>query len=508
MAAINKLTTSLKVSVATLGLIGALNQNALGADVSLLGTIDTTSSGKVSTAKMLKKGTIKSGLFIDSGSYAVPLKDFSPEDTQLSTSNDKLLKGSNKSSLFIGYGLFDWLELHLGIRSTTDDINSDNRKEFFQRFDQGGYYEQNVSAAESGFSYAGSLFSAKFLALDLGNLKFGVSGFVEQGIGSEGEYSASKSENYKFGYLGLVTYGYKDFGQVNFNVGYRSRSAEEVGGKHIGNEVFSKASVMYHITKRWGVYSSLESRAIKVAKTTDYDKSGYLNYSHETEVASQLGVTGYAFQNYKVDAYVGGGLESQTSVGNSERYFGLSLTVPLFKSENDNLRPQYVVDPSAKNSKEKEFKQVDSKINDDDVYSDVSNKPSIKNKLEKDIKKKKKSLREQYPEMYGDEPLYDLSGTDDDFERAKKRKKNKKSKTDETVDIDKEIEKFKEQDRRKEALEDTPYYTDDERRDQFSSYKKEKLRAEREVADKLKKELGASEYVITDEDANWTGLED
>ena len=223
-----------------IGFFGLSLGQVYGADVSLIGTMDTTSSGKVSTAKMLKKGHLKTGLFVDSSAFAVPLKDFSPKDSDLAISNDKLLKAANRTSLFVGYGLYDWMELNLGIRSTTDDINSAERKEFFQRFDQGGYYERDTSGAEAGLSYAGSILSAKFLALDLGNLKLAVSGFMEEGIGDEGKYSASKSEGYKFGYYGLFTYGYKDLGQVNLNLGYRSRKAEEVGGNHIGNEFFSR----------------------------------------------------------------------------------------------------------------------------------------------------------------------------------------------------------------------------------------------------------------------------
>lgn len=501
MAATNK--KIIKNSLKALALFGLLNQNALAADVSFLGTLDTTSSGKVSTAKMLGKGTIKTGVFMDASSYAVPLKSFSPEDSNLSLSNDKLLENANKTSLFVGYGLFDWLELSLGLRSTTDEISDSNRKEFFQRFDHGAYYEKNVDGAESGFSYAGSIFSAKFLAYDGGNFKLGVAGFIEEGVGHEATYSASKSESMKVGYMGLATYGYKDLGQVNLNIGYRSRKAEEIGGSHIGNEVFAKTSLMYHINKRWGVYSTLESRSIKVAKTTEYDKNGYLDYDSEIETLSQLGVTGYLYDNYKMDAYVGGGLSSQTSVGNSERYFGLSISVPLYKESQQRA---FVAVPVNSEQAPADTEQAVSEksVNDDDIYGIDNSKPNKKKALENKIAKEKKQKKpEEYPEMAGDVD-YNFTGTDDDFEKAKR--KSAKTKKEKVVDIDREIEKYKKLDALKEKKENAPKYSLEDRRNRYREYMKEKRAAEQKIAEKLQKELGA-EYTITDEDANWTGLE-
>ena len=329
MAAEHKIINKVKKTLPAVGLLGLLGSPVYAADVGLIGTVDVTSSGKVSTAKMLQQGKLKTGLFIDSSAYAVPLKNNAPGDSELKLSNDKLLESSNKTSLFVGYGVFDWLELNLGVRATTDSISDSNRQEFFQRWDFGAYYDRDTSGAESGMSYAGSIINVKGMVYDAGNLKMGVSAFFEEGVGGAGEYSASKSADFKLGYQGLVSYGYKDLGQVNLNVGYRSRKAEEIGDKHIGNEIFYKTSLMYHITKRWGAYTSLEGRGVKVAETENPDSKGYLKYEHKHEMASQIGVTGYVYKNYKMDVYLGGGLDTKNSIGTSERYFGLSLSVPF-----------------------------------------------------------------------------------------------------------------------------------------------------------------------------------
>ena len=91
MVAKNTYLKTIIASVSALSLLGGVAGLSYGADVSMIGTVDVTSTGKVSTSKMLPKGTLKSGVFIDSSSYAVPLKTFSPDDSELRNSNDKLL---------------------------------------------------------------------------------------------------------------------------------------------------------------------------------------------------------------------------------------------------------------------------------------------------------------------------------------------------------------------------------------------------------------------------------
>ena len=266
----------------------------------------------------------------------------------------------------------------------------------------------------------GSIFTAKFLAYDKGNFKLGASGFIEEGIGDEGDFSASRSSQYKLGYMGLLSYGYKNYGQVNLNVGYRSRKAEEVGDKHIGNEYFYRTSLMYHITKRWGAYGTVEGRNIRVADTSNPDSDGYLDYKYEHEMASQIGVTGYVYQNYKMDAYVGGGLSTEDSVGVSERYFGLSLTVPLMggskstfvtksrilDSDEDSHKATVEKQASKKSKKLKKTRKVKKPTtnSDDEIYSVDSDTPSKKDIYEKQIadenaaKKKKKTKKK--PSLY------------------------------------------------------------------------------------------------------------
>lgn len=501
------------------------------ADVSLIGTVDATSTGRISSAKMLGQGALKSGLFIDSSAYAVPMQTLAPANTQIAGSKDKLLQNSNKTSLFFGYGLYDWVEFHVGVKSTTDEISSSNRKEFFQRFEDGTYFERDTSSAESGASYAGSIFTTKFLAYSAQNLRLGVAGFIEEGVGSEGDISASKSRDYKLGYMGLLTYGYKHYGQINFNLGYRSRKAEELGGVHIGNESFAKTSIMYHINKRWGAYATVETRSIKVAQSEKPDSSGYLSYDQKLETASQIGFTGYAYKNYKVDLYVGGGLSNQLEVGNSERYFGLGVAVPLMpKNSSKSLSSENRTNSDAKNQKntstvndqnqnskvdkdntEKfipyENQVEDGKYNDDAIYSidprDKINQPKNSMPEEKIVENPDQDPYAAYPEMNVKDPKYQFEDKDDDFKRAQRRQKLEDKRK--TVDIDDEIKKLQE----KEAVAEKKVerkISQQDRKAQYEAYKAARADAERKVKKKLKKELGP-DYEVTEEDTNWTGLE-
>lgn len=463
-----------------------INTEVFSADMSFVGSIDTTSTGKVSTGKLLKKGHLKASLFIDSSAYGVPLNKFAIKGSYLAGIKDKLLTKSNRTSLFVGYGVFDWMELDLGLRATTDEIDDNRRLEIFQRHEEGEFFERDVSASKSGNTFAGSVLTAKFMVLNRENLKLGMAGFFEEGSGEKARYSASLSESAKIGYMAILSYGYKSFGQATANIGYRSRRAEEIGGKHIGNEIFSRFSAMYHLTQRWGAYTTIELRNIKVADTLKPDSAGYLDYKSEIETASQLGVTGYLYKNYKMDAYVGGGLNTQSSVGNSERYFGLSLTVPIIGSQKRGIKDSLT---------QKNDKKILEKIN----------KKKHKNDKKADKKRnRKKDPLADYPEMKKPSKLFEIQSNSNDFSKAKrnwlKRPKGK------TVDLDKEVEKYKKKDAMDEAREEAPKYSLQERRENYKRYLIEKKKTEKEVSKRLQRELG--DFEITKEDANWTGLED
>jgi len=311
-----------------------LQGTARGADVLPVGTLDTTATGKVSSTRLLKPGELKASTQIDGSSYIVGLGQFASEGSGLkSLGDEKLASSANRFSIFTGYGLTDWMDFHIGVRSSSEKMNSDVRRKFYLD----GSIEGNLSSSGGGFS--GAVASTKFHLLSWKDLKVAGLAFYESGVGDVAWNSVTRSERDKLGLAILSSYSFPSFGQILANVGYRSRKAEEVGQLYLGNETFFKVSGNYHITPRIGTFLTIDSRQIRVADEKNPNRDGWLQYKNTSELAMELGVTGYVYGNYRMTGFIGGSAQKKAAAGSPERTFGLSLIVPILSpgSKGDSL---------------------------------------------------------------------------------------------------------------------------------------------------------------------------
>ena len=383
------------------------------ADVLPVGSLDSTSTGKVVSAKVLKKGDLKGATHYEGGAFILPLGKFASEGSGLKGFGDqKLVKSVSRIGAFVGYGATNWMEFNLGLRGSSESMNSSQRRDFYLD----GAREGSVQA---GGGFDGIVLSSKFELLDQDSFKLSTMAFYEGASAQRSWQSVSKSEKDKLGMLLTGSYSIKSLGVVTANLGYRSRKAEEVGALYIGNESFARISGLYFINPRLGAFLTLDSRSIRVADETKPNFEGYLDYRSQTEISSEIGLSAYVYENYRVTGFIGGGLPSKSAVGTPERSFGLSLTMPLMYGKKYNAefaeRPKVEVDEPTKD----EASEV--QIEASSIGKEVKNPGSVQ-KSSGSVTPPKSDISSQdpeYPEMNGDgKNLYDDTKVPDDFKEA------------------------------------------------------------------------------------------
>lgn len=523
----NKITIGGLAAVVCQGLIFA--GVSLGADTSFFGPADSSATGRVSAPNMLGKGGLSSGLFIDGGAYSTSTTKYAPSDAS-SEKQGSLVESSMKATVFTGYGFSNWFELHLGVKASGDKISAGNRKEFFKTFDGSEFKTVDGAEKDFGTSFGGVILSGKFSLIDRGQFKSGLVVFAENGVGSKAATTTDKSENVKLGLMGIGSYQITSSGTLGLNLGYRSREAEEVGGYHLGNEYFYRMNYLHTFSNQYAGYTTFEGRNVRVARSDKPDSNGYLDYSSQTELAAQFGLTTTFANKYKVDVYLGSGLSNFTGIGNKERYYGLGLSVPILdgmssgstslsdtrkKSKKKGLKTKKSTKAEKSPKKEEPIdldkiygNSLKDTYDDGEVYGGLKD-PEKKREV-RGVKKapvKKEDPAKYYPEMQASDPDFNKlvpAKKDSDFERAQKRQKAAAKKA--RFDLDDQIRTLRENARKSEKQSVKRKISLEERRARHAEYIKAKREAEKKMKRKLRRELG-SDYEITEEDANWTGLD-
>ena len=386
---------------------------ANAADILPVGSLDTTSTGKVSGTKLLKAGELKGASQYEGGAQLLNASRASSEASGLKSLGDqKLVKSVNRFGLFVGYGITEKIEFNLGVRGSSESINSNQRRDFFLD----GSREGSVG---TGSGFDGVVLSSKFEILSIDSLKVASLLFYEGPAGEKAWQSFTRSEKDKLGFALLGSYAFKSIGMISANIGYRSRKAEEVGAIYIGNETYTKLSGLYYVTPRVGAFVSLDRRSIRVADETKPNANGYLDYRNQIENAAELGITGYVYKNYRLSAFVGGSITPKSSFASPEKSYGLSLVVPLNSSsslQQEVVRKASKPEPEVDEPTEKEASQVE-------VQVDGKSNPSGVKTAEPKTTPPQPSSNEgaEYPEMeMGARAVDDGIDSTDDFNEVKK----------------------------------------------------------------------------------------
>jgi len=475
----------------------SLCNQARAADILPVGSIDTTSTGKVSATKLLKAGELKGSSQYEGGSQLLAAERSASEASGLKKLGDKkLIKSVHRMGLFVGYGITSRIELNLGLRGSSEALNSSQRRDFLLD----GAREGSVG---SGGGFDGVVLSSKFDIYSIDSLKLGSLIFYEGPAGEKAWQSFTRSEKDKYGFAAMGSYAVKSIGLISANIGYRSRKAEEVGAIYIGNETYTKLSGLYYITPRVGAFVSWDRRSIRVADETKPQASGYLDYRSQIESSSELGVTGYIYKNYRLTAYVGGNISPKSSFASPEKTFGLSLVIPLKAGDStasEVVHKSKSPDPEVDQPSREEAAQVQLQVEAQPSEA----KPALKTEKVPPAQQESK----EYPEMdMGAKTVDEGIETTDDFSEVKKSAAAAGKDVDPLASREQELKKIEE----KEAETLAIGKMKDEKRKQeaakiYAVQQKKKAALDSEA--QIKADRAARPYLVTDKDVEFKGIDD
>lgn len=477
-----------------------LYDHARAADILPVGSLDTTSTGKVSATKLLKAGELKGTSQYEGGAQLLTADRTASEASGLKKLGDqKLIKSVHRMGLFVGYGITNRIEFNLGLRGSSEALNSSQRRDFLLD----GAREGTVGSA-GGFD--GVVLSSKFDVFSIDSFKFASLLFYEGPAGEGAWQSFTRSEKDKYGLAVLGSYAIKSLGLVSANIGYRSRKAEEVGAIYMGNEIYTKLSGLYYITPRVGAFLSWDRRSIRVADETKPQANGYLDYRSQVESASEVGVTAYIYKNYRLTAYVGGNISSKSTFASPEKTFGLSLVIPL--KSGDSVASEVVHKSNKSKSPDPEIDQP-SKEEAAQVQVQVDAKPSqAKPSLKGEEVPGPQQEANEYPEMdMGAKTVDEGIESTDDFSEVKKAVQASSQVVDPMASKENELKKIEQ----KEADSAARSKAKEEKRKQeaaklYAVQQKKKAALDGEV--QVKADRAARPYLVTDKDVEFKGIDE
>lgn len=446
--------------------------SAFSADVTPMGTSESTATGKVSTAKIVRPDTYRVGVTFDGADAMTVDKEYGNRNT---------ISSGHQSSINFTYGMTKYFQLDLGLRGSHEVVSHNVRTDINEDFDT-----ENVETNQlKETAYSGARLVAKYKLITNRNLHIAIAPFLEEGMGQKAKNSLTRSQKARAGFLTMLSYGHTGVGEINLNAGMRYRDPEVLGHVILRNEMIGKANVKAYLNRNISLFGAVGVRRLMVANQNKRDTKNNLVYLGKDSGEALLGMT-FKAGSTTFSMYGGTDLIEDSSYGFGKNSYGLSMITKLggnpkrykWISEKKSSRPKAGKWSPKTGSKQKETKDLYPEMNGN--VDHLSNVPDgveddfdrLKNKMKK--KRKKNGKEELSTEELVDKELAELRAAEKKVEQAKlKRKKNT----------------------RKQRL---------SRAKKASS--KEKKRVAR-IRQQAEQDLD-DDYSITVDDVSWDGLED
>jgi len=289
---------------------------AFAADTLPVANLEAKTTGKVSSANLLKPGQFALGLLYHGTDSPVP-SAVAPEGESVALSGRVHQVGA-----VVGIGIAKFLELHLGVHGTSENIvDEHNRQYLFTRADDDEAIGGSTDSKSTAFSGVSGL--AKFRLVDMPGIKLAVAPFIKSGAGSSARQSISRSEAATGGWMVIGTYGARGVAEINLNGGYRYRDKEQLGDWTLRNEMFYQGSVEAYIVRHASVFVGAQGRRIKVSDNSEQLPGAERRYDSLNSGEFLAGVAGDV-KGFDMSLY-GGSRFRDESLGSGRSVIGFTI---------------------------------------------------------------------------------------------------------------------------------------------------------------------------------------
>lgn len=321
----NLLASGFMIALLAYGLARA--HPAWGADTLPLGALDARATGKVSSAEVLERGTLTTGLSVEAAETVVDRGLMRGDDGV--SGDGRLLRDANRASVFFGAAVADNLEMTLGLHGSFEHVKPDRRDALFANASAslGEDASWRHGVKQSGFAGASLLLKLKLV--DWRGLGLAFAPFVESGAGDQASFALTRSVGPKAGFVTIATYGAPGVAELSLNLGARYRDAEELGDVAIRNEQFARASLRAYASRTFALFVAGEGRRLMIADADEID----IESSKRVYAPSESGDVKGGFQvglgDAELSVFAGGMPKHAGGFGFGKRSFGMGLATSI-----------------------------------------------------------------------------------------------------------------------------------------------------------------------------------
>lgn len=299
---------------------------AYGADLLPLQSLDTTESSRVSSPKVLEKGSFQvKGAFERLGHVNAP--------GPLSSDGKAVrIPNIDRSSVTLGYGVSRSVSLFVGLSGSTEELSRDTRLSLFDDAESGGLSLGNtrsqdlLKGLDSSFYLSGASFAVKVNLrnrAERGGLSVSLMPFVESGVGEKATYALSRSVEPRGGAMLLTSLNAPEKGEIGTQLGIRYRSPESFATVRMRHELFFKVRASIEITGGWSLFGEGEGRHLMLAQRS-LDSGESSSYKPIYGGDGRLGVA-YGTDSITWTAFGGRRLGPDQGLGFASRTYGASI---------------------------------------------------------------------------------------------------------------------------------------------------------------------------------------
>ncbi len=456
----------------------------LGAvDLEATRTLDAGSKAHVSNGRTMARSSVMASVHAYQSLALTPQKYFLEDEPR--TADSAYLSRTGRSSLLVGYGITDRIEINVGISGSYENQSQKTKQSLFDA-------PQNEGEAlgekrdNSTYAYSGASLLVKLNLIDNDGFAWSFAPFVSEGLGQKVAMQLTRAKRSHGGWKSIMTLGNEHAVNFTLDLGFHYQTPEDVGDIRVRNSLFANTALNIPINHVFGLTLSTGSNRLMIADRAKQQPG--TSYKYESLWAHAFGGgVSFSGDNFTYNLFFGGSPSDQRGLGFGKSHAGMSIDIPIGAY-------------SSKNSK---------------AYNRIAENESTPKSSSSTVElfDKEETLKE-YPEMNGATSytggLGYGGGDEVDFAAIEKKVTglNAKSGQKDINEYEKELAELKKAEELAKKNE-TRYKKQNERQIRQKQLKELAIRRKKinDMRAKVKRDQENDRLGITAEDANWRGLE-
>lgn len=318
---------SMQIVVLSVG--AGIAYTGLALDLELNRSVDAKNKGGVSAADLNRQGQVFTSLSINRSLSLIAEDKITSASVieERDSSANSILARTGRAGFVFSYGLFDHLELNLGVTGSHENMAEVHHERTYGHLNLNEAGQDAAEYNADTYGYAGSSAMIKIKIFEQDSLRITLAPYLYEGLGHSAKTSLTKEERVRGGWKSIVSYSYENW-DIDLNGGYRYRYPTEVSEIRVRNSRFAETALTYNFSSHFAVFANGKLDYLKVSDSAKQDLGVPRNW--ETIMAAEFGGGIIARnQGWEYSVYGAGSKESTKGLGYGRGFFAMSIGIPM-----------------------------------------------------------------------------------------------------------------------------------------------------------------------------------